>query len=202
MSLLSDLNNKIKALSTRVGMEVKSLWESVNTAQSTAAAAQTAANTAQSTATAAQSTANTAKSTADTANSTANTANSTANTALSTANAKVSKSGDTMTGVLRVNSSGPAQIKVQHTVMDATTLPSVEQNLQIWFVDKNDVGVGVLQYIQYHNGYTNFFCTHRTTADGMWHSFGQQIDANNNPTQFFISAPKITFGNGTSIWIA
>ena len=86
MSLLSDLNNKIKALSARMGDEVKSLWESVNTAQSTATAAQTTADTA-------NSTANTAKSTADTANSTAN-------SALSTANAKVSKSGDTMTGDL------------------------------------------------------------------------------------------------------
>ena len=75
MSLLSDLNNKIKALSTRVATEVKSLWESVNTAQSTATAAQTTANTA-------QSTANTANSTANTANSTANTAKSTADTAM------------------------------------------------------------------------------------------------------------------------
>ena len=68
MSLLSDLNNKIKALSTRMGEEVKSLWSGVNTAQTTATAAQT--------------TANTANSTANTANNTANTANNTANNAL------------------------------------------------------------------------------------------------------------------------
>lgn len=67
MSLLSDLNNKIKALSTRVGEEVKSLWSGVNSAQSTATAAQTTANTANSTANTAKSTADTAKSTADTA---------------------------------------------------------------------------------------------------------------------------------------
>ena len=87
MSLLSDLNNKIKALSTRMGAEVKALWSGVNTAQSTATAAQTTANTANSTANTAKSTADTANSTANTANSTANTANSTANTAKSTADA-------------------------------------------------------------------------------------------------------------------
>lgn len=36
MSLLSDLNNKIKALSARVATECSSLWSGVNTAQETA----------------------------------------------------------------------------------------------------------------------------------------------------------------------
>ena len=129
MSLLSDLNNKIKALSTRVGAEVKSLWESVNTAQATATAAQTTANTA-------NSTANSAKTTATAAQTTANNANSTANTAKSTADAIAAIAVKTDATTQTVSGTKNFQgLNRQHPGLTKGTAPSSIQYCAIHWTD-------------------------------------------------------------------
>ncbi len=115
---------------------------------------------------------------------------------------KVSKSGDTMTGALHLKSSVSAKIFMHHTELDATANPSNELNIQLWYNDKNSVGLGTLQYIKYENGGTAFLCTHRTGSTDNWKSFGQFLNADGSIT-FNTSATRLNFtGNGTAIWIA
>lgn len=203
MSLLSDLNNKIKALSTRVGTEVKSLWSGVNTAQSTATAAQTTANTA-------NSTANTAKSTADTANSTAN-------TALSTANAKVSKAGDMMTGNLVVAKGFP-QARLIDTRLSKGTLPETTMYMESFLEDSS--GLAVNDYTSTEHPSTmnigifgssvsatgivqTYLRAYKYEADSTAsHTIGVEYDTANSTGYAFTTATKFRFGNGTQFWIA
>lgn len=196
MSLLSDLNNRIKALSTRIGTEVKNLWGGVSTAQTTA---------------------NTANSTANTAKSTADTANSTANTALSTANAKVSKAGDMMTGNLVVAKGFP-QARLIDTRLSKGTLPETTMYMESFLEDSS--GLAVNDYTSTEHPSTmnigifgssvsatgivqTYLRAYKYEADSTAsHTIGVEYDTANSTGYAFTTATKFRFGNGTQFWIA
>ena len=197
MSLLSDLNNKIKALSTRMGEEVKSLWSGVNTAQTTAATAQSTATAAQTTANTANSTANTAKSTADTANSTANGAHTLANTANNTANNALAWSWQ-LRGMNVITS----------TASDTTTYWGNAKPGLYWF---HQNGCLINQPSQYGillnltlGGGTEVAQIWKSQAGGNLYIRGGNNTGWANawtPVSFDINE-RLSFRNGTQLWIA
>lgn len=115
-----------------------------NTALSTAQDAATTATSAQATANSIAGTANTALSTAQAAQSAAGSAQTAAQNAQTTANGKVSKSGDTMTGILHMSNKG---INFDSSLIDKTTTPaSVVNSEPLLYKGVNDQSLGQIRF--------------------------------------------------------
>ena len=116
-------------------------------------------------------------------------------------NTKVSKSGDTMTGRLLINSGDYGKIELIDKNLSINENPAEEHDIQLWFSDKNRKGMGVLQYIKYTDGRTAFINTHKTLESDSWKSYGQVLHPDGS-VLFTTSATKLQFGNGTQFWIS
>lgn len=115
-----------------------------NTALATAQDASTTATSAQATANSIAGTANTALSTAQAAQSAAGSAQTAAQNAQATADRKVSKSGDTMTGILYMQNKS---VTINSSTIDKTTPPQSALNTEpLLFRDANNQTLGQIRF--------------------------------------------------------
>lgn len=133
------------------------------------------------------------------------TAYDTAVTAQATADSKVSKSGDTMTGVLKAPyfhsiSSNGIMGRLQDNRATLGTAPANELDEQLWFQDKDGNRLGLLQHIMYPDGRNSIMIMTRTQNDNNWASLfvTQTADRTNVAGT---SGTQFQFGNGTAIWV-
>ena len=99
---------------------------------------------------------------------------------------KVSKSGDTMTGTLKLNTSNPIQVK---TGIDTTVTPTNNRYSMIEFVDKNNVRVGILGATQDVNGYYGVYMQAGNIGS---------IHLKTNGTSSYSSAPTPATGDNST----
>ena len=115
-------------------------------------------------------------------------------------NNKVDKTGDVMTGMLRVIAPDtPLQLMDPNWAMGQVPA-SGENAKRLWMIGNEGEGSAVLQDIVYADGHKGFMLTHRLNTSSPWKSLMLNINPDGY-SYIHTDALRINFGNGTGFWI-